>query len=66
MKSEKSFYFTVGFGEGREANGYYEVEAFSATEAQDKALEEICGKLYQVLPELDIEVSVKLVEENEY
>lgn len=66
MKSERSFYFTVSFGEGREANGYYEVEAFSEAEAQDKALEEICSKLYQALPELDIEVTVKLVEEDTY
>ena len=65
MKSESTFYFKVSFGEGREANGLYEVDALSEVEAQDKALEEICSKLYHALPELDIEVTVEAVNEEE-
>ena len=65
MKSERTFYFKVSFGEGREANGLYEVDALSEVEAQDKALEEICSKLYHALPELDIEVTVEAVNEEE-
>lgn len=65
MKSERTFYFKVSFGEGKEANGLYEVEALSEIEAQDRALEEICSKLYHALPELDIEVTVEAVNEDE-
>lgn len=51
--------FKVCFGDGRYAGGVYEVEARSVQEAADTALKEICAKLYSVLPELDIEVTVE-------
>ena len=56
-----NYEFKVCFGEGKYANGTYSVEAFTETEAIDKALSEICNKLYSALPELDIEVSVELI-----
>lgn len=57
----KTFVFRVCFGEGKYAKGFYKVEAFTKSEATDLALTEICKKLYSVLPELDIEVSVELI-----
>ena len=54
--------FRVCFGEGRYAKGTYKVKAFTESGATDLALTEICKKLYSVLPELDIEVSVELIE----
>ena len=57
----KTYELEVCFGEGRCANGTYSVKAFTEQGAIDKALSEICSKLNSVLPELDIEVSVKVV-----
>ncbi len=54
--------FKVCFGEGRWANGKYAVQAENEDEATDMALSEICEKLYNALPELDIEVTVELIE----
>lgn len=62
----REFAFRVCFGEGKYAKGIYKVEAFTESEAIDLALTEICKKLYSVLPELDIEVTVKLIEEEIY
>ena len=59
----KTYEFNVCFGEGRWANGTYSVEAEDEEMATDMALQEICQKLYAVLPELDIEVTVELNEE---
>ena len=57
----RKFVFRVCFGEGKYAKGSYVVKAFTESEATDLALTEICKKLYSVLPELDIEVSVELI-----
>lgn len=57
----KKYEFKVSFGEGRYAKGTYTVKAFTEAEATDLALTEICKKLYDTLPELDIEVSVEIV-----
>lgn len=54
-----NFLFKVSLCDGKFAGGEYEVKANSEEEAQEKALQEICDKLYSVLPELDIEVSVE-------
>lgn len=59
----KEYNFKVCFGEGRWANGVYSVQAEDEDMATDMALSEICEKLYNILPELDIEVSIELVEE---
>ena len=59
----KEYNFKVCFGEGRWANGVYTVKAENEDEATDMALSEICEKLYNALPELDIEVTVELEEE---
>ena len=59
----KTYDFKVCFGEGRWANGVYSVEAEDEDMAVEMALTEICQKLYAVLPELDIEVTVELDEE---
>ena len=56
---KRRYLFKVCFGDGRYADGVYEVEAGNLQEATDTALEEICAKLYSVLPELDIEVTVE-------
>lgn len=56
--------FKVCFGEGRWADGVYSVEAENEDVATEIALSTICNKLYSVLPELDIEVTVELEEEN--
>ena len=53
------YLFNVSLCNGNFAKGDYEVQASSEEEAQEKALQEICDKLYSVLPELDIEVSVE-------
>lgn len=58
----KEYNFKVCFGEGRWANGEYAVQAENEDEATDMALSEICEKLYNALPELDIEVTVELIE----
>ena len=58
----KEYNFKVCFGEGRWANGVYSVRAEDEDMATDMALSEICEKLYNVLPDLDIEVSVELQE----
>ena len=57
----RDFVFRVCFGDGKYAEGVYEVKAFTESEATDLALTEICEKLHKALPELDIEVSVKLI-----
>ena len=59
----KAYEFKVCFGEGRWADGTYSVEAEDEDMATEMALTEICQKLYAVLPELDIEVTVELDEE---
>lgn len=59
----KKYNFNVCFGEGRWANGVYSVQAESEDMATQIALSEICKKLYEALPELDIEVTVELEEE---
>lgn len=59
----KEYNFKVCFGEGRWANGVYSVTAEDEDMATEMVLSEICQKLYGVLPELDIEVTVKLDEE---
>ena len=56
----KTYEFKVCFGEGRWAQGVYAVEAEDEEMATDMALSEICQKLADVLPELDIEVTVEL------
>lgn len=58
----KAYDFKVCFGEGRWADGVYSVVAENEAIATDMALYEICDKLYEVLPELDIEVTVELQE----
>lgn len=57
----REFVFHVCFGEGKYAKGTYKVKAITESEAIDLALTEICRKLHSVLPELDIEVTVKLI-----
>lgn len=59
----KNYELNVSFGEGRYANGTYSVKGSSEEEAIEIALDEICTKLYSVLPELDIEVSVTIKED---
>ena len=59
----REYNFKVCFGEGRWANGVYSVQAEDEDMATDMALSEICQKLSDVLPELDIEVTVELEEE---
>ena len=54
----KTYDFKVCFGDGRWADGVYSVQAEDEDMATQIALEEICQKLYAVLPELDIEVTV--------
>lgn len=60
---EKDYNFVVTLCDGHIAKGTYTVKAQTESEAQDKALQEICEKLYKALPELDIEVSVELLED---
>ncbi len=59
----KTYNFKVCFGDGRWANGVYTVQADDEDIAEDMALSEICEKLYEALPELDIEVTVELAED---
>lgn len=59
----REYDFKVCFGEGRWAKGVYSVQAEDEEMATDMALSEICQKLSDVLPELDIEVTVELEEE---
>lgn len=59
----REYNFKVCFGEGRWANGVYSVQAEDEDMATDMALTEICQKLYNAFPELDIEVTVELEEE---
>ena len=61
----REYNFKVCFGEGRWANGVYSVQAEDEDMATDMALSEICQKLSDVLPELDIEVTVELKEDDE-
>lgn len=63
MARMQEYDFKVCFGEGRWANGVYTVKAEDEDIATSLALSEICKKLYSVLPELDIEVTVELEEE---
>jgi hypothetical protein len=60
----KIYNFKVCFGEGRWAEGVYSVAAANEDVATEIALSTICNKLYSVLPELDIEVTVELADEN--
>ena len=59
----KEYNFKVCFGKGRWADGVYSVQAEDEDTAYEIALIDICDKIYSVLPELDIEVTVELVEE---
>lgn len=59
----KTYDFKVCFGDGRWAGGVYSVQAENEDMATDIALQEICDKLYAVLPELDIEVMIELQED---
>lgn len=59
----KTYEFKVCFGDGRWASGVYSVQAENEDMATVIALQEICQKLYAVLPELDIEVTVELKED---
>ena len=61
--AQKDFNFAVTLCDGYKADGIYAVKAASESEAQEKALTEICDKLYRALPELDIEFSVELLED---
>ena len=61
-----TYEFRVCFGEGRYAKGTYSVRECTEEAATDLALSEICKKLYSVLPELDIKVSVELIGGNKY
>ena len=63
LKGETEYRFKVSLCDGMWASGTYTVKAASESEAQEKALTEICDKLYRALPELDIEVSVELLED---
>lgn len=54
----KQYEFWVGLNGGCYCKQTYSVEAHNKQEAIDKALEEICEKLYQALPDLDIDVEV--------
>lgn len=60
----KTYDFKVCFGDGRWAQGVYSVQAEDEDMATEMALTEICQKLYAVLPELDIEVTVELDEDD--
>lgn len=57
----KTYELEVCFGEGKYANGTYSVKAITEQGAIDRALRDICDKLYSVLPELDIEVAVRVI-----
>ena len=59
----KEYNFRVCFGEGRLVNGVYSVRAEDEEAATETALSEICQKLYNAFPELDIEVTIELEEE---
>lgn len=59
----KKYQFNVRLCDGYYSDGTYTVVAQTEEEARDKALQEICDKLYRALPELGIEVSVELQEE---
>lgn len=59
----KTYNFKVCFDGGKWTNGVYSVEAEDEDAAIEIALQEICQKLYMVLPELDIEVTVELYED---
>lgn len=61
---EKDYFFKVSFCHGQNAIGDYMVTAENEEAATDKALREICDKLYSVLPELSIDVTVELIEDN--
>lgn len=63
LKGEAEYRFKVSLCDGVWVGGTYTVKAVSESEAQEKALTEICDKLYRTLPELDIEVSVELLED---
>ena len=60
----REYCFKVCFGNGRYAGGTYDVVAEDEDMAIEMALSEICQKLYKALPDLDIEVSVELDEED--
>lgn len=62
---ERDYHFAVTLCDGYMAKGTYTVRATTESEAHEKALTEICNKLYSALPELDIEVSVSLIEDFE-
>ena len=57
----KKYVFKVGLNGGRYCTGTISVNANNEEEAQDIALNYVCDKLAEALPELDIEVSVNQI-----
>lgn len=64
MSKLKEYHFYVQICGGY-ADGKITVEAVSESEAYDKAIDYVGNKLYDALPELDIEYSVEIDEEDE-
>lgn len=56
------FEFKVLINE-RECNGVMSVEAENTDEAYEKAVELVGSRLFAVLPELDIEYEIRMIEE---
>lgn len=54
---EKTYKFRLCFGDGKWADGFYEVEALYYEEAVDKLAEEVALKLHEAFPQLNIEIS---------
>ena len=55
--------FKVRLCDGFQCDGMITIEADNEDIAYDMALDYVCSKLASVLPELDIEVSVELLED---
>lgn len=53
--------FAVKLCDGNYCNGNIIIKADNQNAAYDEALNYVCEKLYEALPELDIEVSVEEV-----
>lgn len=64
MSKLKEYHFYVQICGGY-ADGNIEIEAESESEAYDKAIEYVGSKLFDALPELDIEYNVEIDEEDE-
>lgn len=61
----KEYNFKVCFNDGRWCSGVISVKGKDEEEATQNALNYVCEKLYQALPELDIEVGVELANQGE-